>query len=184
MKSQKKELIIIVKVRMDLQQAKKFIEVIKSGKPKLDALDAAKGHLLNVLWAKIYVNNLTDLYSVKDAAEMRRLMKTTGIPPRGDPYEANYLRYKIRTGHTNVHELSGLMKANTTIKIDKNVLKFEIPKSSTTRAKTTRAGKTHIFNFGPIHERRKSILKSTFVFAWEKIIKSIRKVYEDYAKSV
>jgi len=162
-----------------LSQAEKYFDKMRKGFYKRESLDQIEESLTQHLWRYIYTTVLTEIYKVEDAAEMRRLIKSRTLPSLTN-YNDKYFRWKVRQGVpiSSPHHLTGKTKESTVVNVTGDKVLFYIPKSATIRSRTTKGGKTHTFNFGPIHEARKSILKATVVFAWQDIMKRIKKIYE------
>ena len=179
---------------MNLKQAEKFFDIMRSGKMKKTALIRIATSLTSNLWRHVFTDVLTSIYDVPDVATMRRLIKSGTYPPLSE-YNDDYLRY-MRTHALKTH---GSIREHTHIDIINDKVLFYIPSMSTVRTRVVGsmrrdidswagAGpygtKVHVYNMGPIHERRKSILKSTIVFAWQDILKRVGNVYKSNTKRV
>lgn len=168
-------------IRMRLSDAINYLNQLKSGNLRKRALSDIKDALLRSIFMNVYVYNLDNVYEIWDATEMRRLMLSGGAPRKGS-YNLKYKKWKKAKG-LPPHEISGRMKASTKINVDVNKVSLSIPTIATTRTKKsydliTGDYYSTSFNFGPIHERRKSVLKATFVFAWHEIKRAFRDAYE------
>jgi len=170
---------------MNIQQAKNFFAKMKTGEFRKEALKNMRIDLARSLINNVYVYNLDSIYSIDNANEMRNLMRTGGKPRRGS-YHPGYKAWKQAHG-LPPHELTGVMKRSTFLDIINETLLFYIPSNATSRFSLTKprldpttgtwSQRAHFFNFGPIHEKRKSVLKSTVVFAWADMKDSILNSY-------
>jgi hypothetical protein len=90
--------------------------------------------------------------------------------PRESHYSKEYLRKKRRFG-LPAHEWKqkGFREGTEVIKQQGKVI------IRTPSAKTTVRG----YNYGPIHESKKSVLKYAFLSAWQQIIADIVETYKD-----
>ena len=168
---------------MNLRQAEHYFDMMRRGKMKRACHSQIASSLTESLWFWVYTSILTQIYDIKDATEMKSLLKSEAYPPLSR-YNQKYFKWKMKQGPpiSYPHHLSGKMKANTHIDIFSDRVLFYIPSLATVGMKVTKSGKVHVYNFGPIHERRKSVLKATVVFAWKDIRNRIRKVYKRYAE--
>lgn len=169
-----------IKIKSNVKDVANFINKVRNGTVRKKALKMILDTLLKVLDDKIY-NNTLKVYNVANSSEMRALIKSGGKPTEGR-YDPNYLVWKKHNA-PNAHEVSGRLKANTFIEIINDKVLFYIPTDATTRTCiSTGLGNSppivHFFNFGPIHERRKSILKATIIFAWQEIMRKIALLYD------
>lgn len=168
---------------MNLKQATHYFDMMRRGKMKRASVHQIASSLTEALWFWIYTSILAQVYDIKDATEMRSMLKSEVFPPLSK-YNQKYFKWKMKQGPpiSYPHHLTGRMKANTHIDIFVDRVLFYIPSLATHRINITKGGKVHTYNFGPIHERRKSVLKATVVFAWKDIRKRIRNVYKRYAE--
>lgn len=162
------------KIKCSFKQAKSFLEKVNKGDVKKEAINEIIGVLRNTLLTKVYVSDLSKIYEIPTAGDMRSLIKSGGTPKKGK-YDPSYLAKKILEG-SPPHEQTGLMKMMTSIGSVGTEIRMIIPDYATTRGSKKSSSK--VFNFGPIHEARKSVLKSTFVFAWGNVMKKLMEVYE------
>ena len=163
---------------MSLNQAEKYFGMMKSGKMKTASKIQIAISLTNNLYKYVF-NDSNDIFDVPNKEAMRSLIKSRSKPPTAQ-YTTEYFN-RVLNGANKAH---GSLREKTIIAFDGNKVIFYIPREATTRTKTSKAGKTSTFNFGPVHERRKSILKSTIVFAWSDILKRVTKVYKDFAEMI
>ena len=90
--------------------------------------------------------------------------------PRESHYSKEYLRKK-RVASLPAHEWKrGGFSANTQVLRSHGVVMIVTPASATT---------TRGFNYGPIHESKKSVLKYAFLSAWQDIIGDIVDTFAD-----
>lgn len=164
---------------MTLKQAEKYFDMMKSGKMITASKTQIAISLTNNLWQYVFTDKVAQVFNVPTKEAMRKLIKSRSFPPIAK-YTEQYFRKMVREGK----KPHGSLRDHTFIGFDKNKVKFYIPREATTRRRTTKAGKTTEFNFGPVHEQNKSILKSTVVFAWYDILKRVTNVYKRYAEMV
>ncbi|MHA1748708.1 MAG: hypothetical protein ACTSYF_08745 [Promethearchaeota archaeon] len=160
---------------MDLGKLERFLTLMKNGVPKRQSHHEIRDSLDEHLWKHIFTLYRV-VYSVPTAASMRRLIRMRRIPSQSS-YNPRYLRKMFREGLLP----HGSLRMHTYIEVLDRVL-FFIPVAYTTAMKITSLGRVHVFNYGPIHERRKSILKSTVVFAWPDVMKRVLKTYTNTAR--
>ena len=120
----------------------------------------------------VFLNSIDDVYSIENLKELKDLIKNKGTPRKGS-YNYLYRIWKTRNAPFP-HEITGTMKNNTFINIIGNEVQLHIPDVATTKKG---------YNYGPIHERRKSILKATVFFAWNDIMKRIRNLYRRFIEN-
>jgi len=156
-------------MRKTIKQTLRFLESMKSGVIKRSALLHIKNVLEKTLFMNVYVTSLYDVYSIDDMEELKDLIKGEASIRRGS-YNYFYRIWKLQNAPFP-HELTGVMKANTFVEVIGDEVQMYIPVNATMRKG---------FNFGPIHERRKSVLKSTVYFAWKNIMKTIRELYRRF----
>jgi len=175
---------------MNLKQVERFFDLMRRGHMKRACLSQVAISLTNNLWRYIFTDSLTTIYDVPDIATMRRLIKAKGFPPLAR-YNDDYLRY-MQKHNLKTH---GSIREHTYIDIINDKVLFYIPSLDTVKTSVVyktdidrfagagpHGAKVHVYNMGPIHEKRKSILKSTLVFAWQDILKRIGNVYKSYAE--
>ena len=185
---------ISVNVKMNLKQVERYLEAIRSGRIKKVALGQIVLSLNKHLWNFVFTDSLADIYEIPDAATMINMIKTKTYPPLGS-YNPEYLERMIRHG-LKTH---GSLREHTHIEIMADKVVMFIPSIHTTRTRVVGAfrrsidtmqgagpygTRVHVYNFGPIHERRKSILKATIVFAWQDILKKVKNTYLSFATRV
>lgn len=192
-------LITTVNVKMTLKQAERYFDMMKTGRIKRSATSQIAISLTRHLWGRVFTDNISDIYEIEDAAEMRELIRSKGFPRMGS-YNQDYLDWKLIHA-PYPHEISGELKSGVYIDIMTDKVLFYTSPSATTRTRVSHQGplsqiqrlpgagpppgyKVSMFNFGPIHERRKSILKATVVFAWQDIKKRVGNTYKTYAEGV
>ena len=90
--------------------------------------------------------------------------------PRESHYSKEYLRKKRRLGlPAHEYKQMGFKEGTEVIKLQDSVI------IRTPAAKTTTRG----YNYGPIHESKKSVLKYAFLSSWQQIIENIVETYAD-----
>lgn len=164
---------------MTLKQAEKYFDMMRSGRMITASKTQIAISLTNNLWQYVFTDKIAQVFNVPDKQAMRKLIKARSFPPIAK-YTEQYFRKMVREGK----KPHGSLREKTFIKFDKDKVLFYIPREATTKTRTTKAGKTTTFNYGPAHEQNKSILKATIVFAWYDILKRITKVYERYARMI
>lgn len=179
-----------VEIRKTLGGALRFLDRLRDGTALARALIGIRQGILRTLNMYILVDSLDNVWEITDAHEMRMLV-STGATPRRGRYDPDYRKFKIRHG-LPPHVLTGTMTRSIFVDIHANRVLFGIPSGAinpshitpTTRMRRSRkTGRWHYFNFGPIHERRKSILKSTIVFGWRDIMVRVTGSYRKTAEA-
>lgn len=170
-------------IRMNLKQLKKFLSSILSGKLKKIINEKWVSILEKTLTNKIFVQSLDDIYEVDSTGDMIRYIKA-GVGkyiPRGE-YNEQYRQLKTKLGEPP-HEHGGPphMKDNVYVN-DRGIdVVMYIPMGITTRINVTNSGKIHMYNFFPIHERRKSILKAAMIMSWRELEETVLNTYYEEA---
>ena len=180
-----------INVKMNLKQAERYFDNMRRGRMKKACLSQIAISLNNNLWRYVFTNTYM-VFDVPDKSTMRRLIKAKSFPPLAR-YNQVYLDNMIRKGKLP----HGSLRQHTHIDIINDKVLFYIPSMHTLKTRVVDpmrrqedywAGeghygkKVHVYNMGPIHEKRKSILKSTIVFSWQDILKRIGNVYKTYAE--
>ena len=182
-----------VKVSMDLRQAERYINLLRSGRVKQEGLSQIAASIKRYLWKFIFTNIRSQIFDVPDAATMRSLISTNSYPPLAhyNPWYLNMMFRKNLLPH-------GSIRNNTYIDIINKKVLFYIPMMNTVKTSlsysrvftnvlsraSTIVPKAHVYNIGPIQERRKSILKATIVFAWKDIITKVTNIYKRNAERI
>lgn len=164
-------------VRSNIKKTMDFLNDIRSGVIKKKANEKIIDSIKTALTTNVYINRLIT-WNVPDKDMMRDLIKRRRLPSQNTQF-SKYYEWKQWNGG-RPHEVTGQMKNNTFIEEHAGKVLFFIPSSATTR--TSRAFKVSVYDFGPIHERRKSVLKSTMVFAWQDIMKKVTNLYREHAE--
>jgi formylmethanofuran dehydrogenase subunit D len=90
--------------------------------------------------------------------------------PRESHYSKEYLRKKARMNlPAHEYKQKGFREGTEVIKQSGRII-MRVPAEKTT---------VRAFNYGPIHESKKSVLKYAFLSAWGNIIDDIVKTYAD-----
>jgi len=177
-------------VRKTLDGALRFLDRLRDGTAMGAALLGVRAGILANLNMHVLVDNLDDIWEITDAGEMRLLM-ATGATPRRGRYHPDYRAFKVKHG-LPPHVLTGTMTGAIFVDIHANRVLFGIPSGAinpshvtpTTRLRINpRTGRVYYYNFGPIHERRKSILKATIVFGWQDIMTRLTHAYRRIAEA-
>ena len=172
-------------VKISMSNLINFLQEVCDGVYKKKALLEIESALKRALLNNIWVSSYSNVYSIYSANEMRSLIRSGSSPQKGT-YNAGYRYWKQARG-LPPHVLTGETKNSTHIDIIGDTLLFYIPQTATTRTRVSRSidihgnvhETVHVYNFGPIHEKRKSILKAATVFAWRDIRKRLVDVYFD-----
>jgi len=177
-------------IRKTLGGALRFLDRLRDGSAISAALLGARAGILASLNMNVLVDNLDDVWEITDAHEMRMLMASGATPRRGS-YNPLYRAWKVRRG-LPPHVVTGTMVGAIFCDIHSNRILFGIPSGAinlshvtpTTRFRISRkTGRVYYYNFGPIHERRKSILKATIVFGWQDIMTRLTEAYKKIAEA-
>lgn len=164
---------------MSIGDAIRYFDEMRKGKIKAKATEAIVDVLNKTLWDKVYWKSF-HTYKVESIAQMINHIKSGTIPGTQNLYSKTYMRWKKDSGRY-AHELTGEMKKSTYVEIHAGKVLFFIPSSATTRTNVYFT-KAWTYNFGPIHEKRRSVIKSTVALAWKEIMQEVFKVYEENAK--
>lgn len=162
-------------MKLTASELKKYLRDIVSGRIKDKATDMLEKAVSDTLYRKVFVRNIDDVYEIQTASEMRQLIRNRQMPKKGS-YNWEYARWKKVRG-LPPHVKTGKMKAATTVGRSGDAVTIEIPLSATKAVRYTPSGRAKEYNFGPIHEKRKSILKATMVLGWEDYMKIIKEAY-------
>jgi len=150
----------------------RFLEDVIRGGVKARATSGIEKILKSNMKYKVFTSVLEDVWNIQDAEELRSLIKTGSEPTIRGTYNEQYKKWKKRYAPFP-HVVSGKLKRGTNVSIVGDKVVLSIPASASTATR-----KSHVYNFGPIHEARKSILKSTVAFSWQEIRNRIRNTYK------
>lgn len=159
-------------IKKTLSETIDFLETMKAGIIKDSGLVQIKRALESALFMKVFVNNMNNVYSIENIDELKKLIEYKTEPRRGS-YNHFYAIWKSIFAPFP-HEVTGTMKSATTISIIGDYVDFRIPDIATTKKG---------FNYGPKHEKRKSILKATVFFAWGDIMNRIFNLYKRFIEN-
>jgi len=159
-------------MKKTISETIRFLDAMKSGVIKRSGLRQIKRALESALYMRVFVNSMNDVYSIENMDELISLIENNKTPCRGS-YNNFYRKWKMFNAPFP-HEISGRMKLATNIKIVGDSVQLEIPDSATTKKG---------WNYGPKHEKRKSILKATVFFAWSDIIDGIYNLYKEFIEN-
>jgi len=118
--------------------------------------------------------------NIKTKEELRRLISsgkmthTPATPNPGATYDPDYLARKKRMGEDKPHKYENYsFWNNTEIRHDSGKIIMETQMSPTAEKN---------FDYLSHHERRRSVLKTTFLLSWQEIIETIIETYAKEAK--
>ena len=155
----------------------KFLKALQDGTVNDKAYDKIKRSLRLSLDRNVFGHQQHEgnVFEIPTQSDLEMLIMGGGRShrpgkPRESHYSKEYLRKKRRMG-LPAHEWKGkgFTEGTEVIKQAGRVI------IRTPAAKTTVRG----YNYGPIHESKKSVLKYAFLSAWQQIIKDIVKTYAD-----
>ena len=155
----------------------KFLKALQDGTVNDKAYDKIKKTLRNSLDRNVFghMQHEGNVFEIPTQTDLEQLIMSGGRShkpgqPRESHYSKEYLRKK-RSMNLPAHEYKqkGFKEGTEVIKQQGKVI------IRTPAAKTTTRG----YNYGPIHESKKSVLKYAFLSAWTQVIDDIIKTYED-----
>lgn len=164
-------------VKTTLSKFIKFLDGLEGGTVKGKAYDKIKRTLRWSLDNNVFGHQQHEgnVYEIPTQSDLELLILGGGrshkpATPRESHYSKEYLRRKRRLG-LPAHEFKqmGFREGTEVIKQQDRVL------IRTPAAKTTRDG----FNYGPIHESKKSVLKYAFLSSWQQVISDIVETFVD-----
>ena len=164
-------------IKTTLSKFIKFLDNLKNGTVNDKAYDKIKRTLRHTLDTEVFGHQQHEgnVFEIPTQSDLELLIMGGGRShrpgkPRESHYSKEYLRKKKRMG-LPAHEWKGkgFTDGTEVIKQSGRVI------IRTPSAKTTVRG----YNYGPIHESKKSVLKYTFLLSWQQIIKDIVKTYKD-----
>jgi hypothetical protein len=167
----------MVTVKTTLTKFLKFLEALQKGTVNDKAYDKIKKTLRWSLDNNVFghMRHEGNVFEIPTQSDLELLIISGGRShkpgiPRESHYSKEYLRKK-RSMNLPAHEYKqqGFKEGTEVIKQQDKVI------IRTPAAKTTNRG----YNYGPIHESKKSVLKYAFLSAWTQIIDDIVKTYED-----
>lgn len=113
-------------------------------------------------------------YKIEDVDELAQRIRSGDTTPDGAPYNKEYLRRKRRVGEYLPHKFDnyafwfGAQADHWTNKVVMMV-------KDTGTIETT-------FDYVSHHEKQRSVLKATFLLAWDEIVETILETYIKYMK--
>ena len=167
-------------VRTTLTKFLKFLEGLQNGTVKDKAYTKIKKTLRMSLNKNVFghMQHEGNVFEIPTQTDLELLILGGGRShkpgqPRQSHYSKEYLRKKRRLG-LPAHEWTqmGFKEGTEVLKLQDKVI------IRTPAAKTTVRG----FNYGPIHESKKSVLKYAFLSAWQEIITDIVETCKDELK--
>ena len=167
-------------VRTTLTKFIKFLDGLQDGTVKSKAYYKIKKTLRSSLDKNVFghMQHEGNVFEIPTQSDLEMLIMGGGRShrpgqPRESHYSKEYLRKKRRLG-LPAHEWKQKgFKEGTEVIIQQDRVIMRTP-----AAKTTVRG----FNYGPIHESKKSVLKYAFLSAWQEIITDIVETCKDELK--
>ncbi len=164
-------------VKTTLTKFIKFLDGLQDGTVNDKAYEKIKKTLRHSLDRNVFGHQQHEgnVFEIPTQTELELLIMGGGRShrpgkPRESHYSKEYLRKKKRMGlPAHEYKQKGFKEGTEVIKQSGKII------MRTPAAKTTARG----FNYGPIHESKKSVLKYAFLSAWQQIIKDIVKTYVD-----
>ena len=155
----------------------KFLKGLQDGSINSKAYDKIKKTLRFSLDKNVFgkMQHEGNVFEIPTQADLELLIMGGGRShkpgqPRESHYSKEYLRKKRLLGlPAHEYKQQGFREGTEVIKRQDKVI------MRTPAAKTTVRG----FNYGPIHESKKSVLKYAFLSAWQQIIGDIVETYVD-----
>ena len=164
-------------VKTTLAKFIKFLEGLQSGTVKDKAYDKIRRTLRWSLDNNVFGHQQHEgnVYEIPTQSDLEMLIMSGGrshkpATPRESHYSTEYLKRKRRLGLPAHEWKQGGFKSGTVVIRQNNRVVMKTP-----AAKTTDDG----YNYGPIHESKKSVLKYAFLSAWEQIIEDIVETFAD-----
>lgn len=164
-------------VRTTISKFLEFLKGLQDGTVNQKAYDKIKRTLRWSLDNNVFghMQHEGNVYEIPTQSDLELLIMSGGRShkpgtPRESHYSKEYLRKK-RSMSLPAHEWKqkGFTADTKVIKMVDRVL-ITTPAASTT---------TRGYNYGPIHESKKSVLKYAFLSAWQNIIEDIIETYAD-----
>jgi len=161
------------KVTLTINKAKKFLKKLKEAELKRRLHRLIELHLIDVWRNRVMTDDYKQVYKIETKDEMKELIKHRGTPDTAD-YNDDYLYRKEMgllekseppfTAGLPPHVLSGMLKSRIGITSSASKVEMKIDPGG---------GEIPGGNYFVLHEKNKSILKSTFVLAWAGIIEGL-----------
>ncbi len=170
----------MVTVRTTLTKFLKFLKGLQDGTVNDKAYTKIKKTLRMSLNKNVFghMQHEGNVFEIPTQTDLELLILGGGRShkpgtPRESHYSKEYLRKKRRLG-LPAHEWQqmGFKEGTEVLKLQDKVI------IRTPAAKTTVRG----YNYGPIHESKKSVLKYAFLSSWQQIIKDIVETYKNELK--
>ncbi len=167
-------------VKTTLTKFIKFLDGLQDGTVKSKAYDKIKKTLRFSLDRNVFghMQHEGNVFEIPTQTDLELLIMGGGRShkpgkPRESHYSKEYLRKKRRLG-LPAHEYKQMgFKEGTEVIIQQDRVVMRTP-----AANTTARG----FNYGPIHESKKSVLKYAFLSSWQQIISNIVETFKDELK--
>jgi len=158
-----------MQITLTLEELSKFLKKLKPNTVVKDkSLDDIQEILQNTFRTKIF-NSHDETYRISSKEELVNLIQTKGTPPKGKDYNEEYLEHKFKKGEYRPHKYENYTFWLSDIGRPQG--KVEMKANSQANNKG--------FDYMSLHENQRSVLKTTFLFSWQKIVK---KIIERYAK--
>lgn len=167
----------MVTVKTTLTKFLKFLKALQDGTVNDKAYDKIRRTLRRSLDENVFgkMQHEGNVFEIPTQSDLELLIMGGGRShkpgqPRESHYSKEYLEKK-RVLNLPAHEWKqrGFREGTEVIKQAGKVIMRTPAEATTNRS----------YNYGPIHERKKSVLKYAFLSAWQNIIEDIVKTYAD-----
>jgi hypothetical protein len=163
-----------MQIEITLEQLLNFLKGLNPSDFVKDVAVARIKPILEESLNNVIYTSHSDTVTIRDKQELRRLIRSRGNATKAPPYNPEYLARKFRMGENYPHKYENYGFAmGTEIYTGSGGLKMV-----TTPTETNEKGSDYL----AIHERTRSVLKRSFLDAWESIIKEVIKTYAEEAK--
>jgi len=166
----------MVTVRTTLTKFLKFLKALEDGTVNDKAYSKIQKTLRRSLNENVFgkMQHEGNVFEIPTQTDLELLIMGGGSHRPGQPREAHYSKEylrKKRAMNLPAHEYKqkGFKDGTEVIKQQNKVI-IRTPANQTT---------VRGYNYGPIHESKKSVLKYAFLSAWTQIIEDIVKTYAD-----
>jgi len=166
----------MVTVRTTLTKFLKFLKALEDGTVNDKAYSKIQRTLRRSLDENVFghMQHEGNVFEIPTQSDLELLIMSGGSHRPGKPREAHYSKEylkKKRAMNLPAHEYKqkGFKDGTEVIKQQNKVIMRTPANQTTSRG----------YNYGPIHESKKSVLKYAFLSAWTQIIEDIVKTYAD-----
>lgn len=158
------------RITLTLEQLRKFLDNFYEIRRKV--LLECVSVLYETLYNEVFTDH-DDTYTIKTMKELENLIKGSGHvptePPKAPPYNKEYLKRKQRMGENKPHKYENYgFWQGTEAYYGSGFLYLETQYQETNEKD---------FDYLSHHEERRSVLKLTFLRAWQKLIDKMIDVY-------